>query len=402
MTDLHVPSIVDREGRRQEVKLDVTLYKEAFDTGISFPQLLNMRFPTDHAKYGAPFQQLLATAGIALKRDQVTGLPASRMCDIMDGAPNMAVVRPDGTQALTVAGRMLFPAVIMQWIEAQLYDNWDTYEASYLRMVGLRSSSASARVDQPIINLAGPRESLAQPIAQGAEPVAMATISLSDRSYRIPTRSVGFEITDEASKSQTIDIVGVTLQNQIIGQRIAMIDYYLSAMMNGDSDVGLTPLPGENASSYAKVGDTAISATNPITQAAWVKWLRKDWKRLNIDWVICDIDSYLAIENRLNRPTIFTDAGQDMRLNTVPKPDIRGIPDVVNFFIVDTSVIGANTIVGIDSRKAIHQITYVGGQYSAVEQYVMRRSSGMRFDFAEMSTRQFANNDGWKKLILGS
>jgi hypothetical protein len=389
------PSIVDRDGARHQVDLSVEMYREAFDANLSLPQYLNQKFDTDSEKFGTPFQQLLATSGLALRRDQQSGLPASLMKDVLDGGPQMAVTRPDGSQALTVAGRMLFPAVIMQWIESQLMDDYTAYEGVYNRMIALTSSANSPRVDQPIIDLTLPRSSLAQPIAQLAEPTAMVSIKLSEKSYRIPTKSIGFEISDEASKSTAIDLVGMTLQQQIIGQRIALINQYLVAMIGGDADLSMTALTPENISTY-----DATAVGGAVTNTAWVKWLRKDWTKLTIDWVICDIDTYLKIENRTGRPTVYTDAGNDIRLTSIPTAANPGIPGGVNFFIVDTAVVGANTLVGIDSRKAIHKMIYVGGAYSAVEQYVMRRSTAMRFDFAEMSTRLYANNDGWKKLVL--
>jgi hypothetical protein len=388
-------SIVDANGQRHEVELSVDMYREAFDQGVSLPQYLSQKFDTDSEKYGTPFQQLLATSGLALKRDRETGLPASRMFEVLNGGPQMAAVRADGNQALTVAGRLLFPAVIMQMIEHTLMEDYSSYEATYNRMVALTSSVTSPRVDQPVVNVSAPRGSVAQPIAQMSEPAAMVTISLSDRSFRVPTFGIGFEISDEASKAVAIDYVGMTLQQQIIGQRIHNVDTALSALITGDADVGIGALSSENSSTY-----DAAAAGGVMTHKAWVKWLRKDWKKLNIDWIICDIDTFLAIENRTGRPTVQTDRGTDERLNTIPTAAITGLPGSVNFFIVDTALIGANTLIGIDSRRAIHRMVYVGGSYSAVEQYVMRKSTAMRFDFAEMSTRLFSDNSGWKKLVL--
>jgi hypothetical protein len=397
MTQTTALKVVDKQGAPHEVQLSVEVYKEAFDKGLTLPQYINQKYDTDAAKYGTAFQQLMTTAGLALHRDDMRGLPASRMVDVLDGGPMMGVVRPDGSQALTVAGRLLFPAVILQWIESELMSDWTTYEGVYNRMVALTSSADSPRVDQPIINLTGPRDSLAQPIAQGAQPAAMVSISLSDVSYRIPTKSIGFEISDEASKVTTIDLVGMTLQQQIIGQRIGLINQYLKAMVTGDSDMGISSLIAEDVSVY----DSTITTAGTMTNKAWIKWLRKDWTKMTIDWVICDIDTYLAIENRTNRPTVFTDAGNDMRLTSIPTAANPGIPGAVNFFIVEPSVLGGgNKLIGIDSRKAIHKMIYVGGAYSAVEQYVMRRTTAMRFDFAEMSTRLMANGDGWKVLTL--
>lgn len=397
MTTPAAPTIglIGADNKTHQVSLDVSLYAEAFTRGVHLPQLMSQKFG-DSPTHGTAFQQALAQSGIALKRDTVTGLPASNMSDILNG-PSMAVVRPDGSQALTVAGRMLFPAVIMQWIESQLMNDYTTYEGTYNKMVALTSSVNSPRVDQPIVNVTAPRDSTAQPIAQMAEPGAMVGISLSDRSFRIGTKSIGFEISDEASRSTAIDYVGMTLQQQIIGQRVHLIDSYLTSMVDGDADIGLSSLVGAGVSEAASVYDAAATG-GVMTNKAWVKWLRKDWKKMTIDWVICDIDTYLAIENRTGRPTVFTDAGNDIRLTSIPQAAIPGIPGAVNFFIVDTDLIGANTLVGIDSRKAIHKMIYVGGSYEAVEQYVMRRSTAMRFDFAEMSTRLYANADGWKML----
>lgn len=395
------PSIVDVYGQRHEVNLNnvndsVLLYKEAFDKGLTLPQFLEQKYPTNAAKDGSAFAQLCATSGLVLKYDQKTGLRPSTMADMLNGFSTEAnVVRPDGSQALTVAGRLLFPAVILQWIESRVMENYDAYEGVYNRMVALTSSAASPRVDQPIVNLTAPRSSLANPIAQMSEPNAMVSISLSDKSYRIPTFSIGFEIADEALKNTTIDFVGMTLQQQIIGQRISLINGYINAMINGDTDSGVAALGSVNASSY----DSAVTS-GVMTNKAWVKLLREDYLRMNYTFAICDIDSYLAIENRTGRPTVYTDAGNDIRLTSIPKATLPGIPGAVEFFIVDTSIVGANTVVLIDPSKAIHKMVYVGGQYSAVEQYVMRRTQAMRFDFAEMSTRLYYNGDGWKRFSI--
>lgn len=389
MTTSYKTSIIDRQGKLNEVELSVDMYKAAFDQGVSLPQYLNQKFDTDASKYGSPFQQLLSAANISLSYDKETGLPASKISDV-----NMAVVRPDGSQALTVSGRLLFPAVIMQMVESTLMDDNTAYEGIFNRMVALNTSVNSPRVDQPIVNLTAPRGSVAQPIAQMSEPNAMLTISLSERSFRIPTYGIGIEISDEGSKALAIDFVGITLREQIIGQRIANVNNGLNSLINGDTDWGISALSGENVTTY----DSAI--TNAMTNKAWVKWLSKDWQKMTIDWVVCDIDTYLEIENRTGRPTVFTDQGNDIRLTSIPQAANPLLPGSVNFFIVPTSIIGAKTLVGIDSRKAINKLTYVGGQYSAVEQYVMRKSTAMRFDFAECYQRLMPDGSGWKKLVL--
>ena len=66
--------------------------------------------------------------------------------------------------------------------------------------------------------------------------------------------------------------------------------------------------------------------------------------------------------------------------------------------LVDTALIGANTIVGLDSRYAIRRIVNVNAAYSAIENYVMRRATSFRVDYGEISHKLMA--DAWKKMVL--
>lgn len=389
--------VKDAQGtpRQTEIPLSAETYKAAALGGQTLPQYLNTSYVTDAANDGTAFQQLLTSAGLAVKPDLATGMRSTRMYDVLDGGPQMAVTRPDGSQALTVAGRILFPAVILEMMNHALLEDNTAYEGVYNSFVAKTTTVDSERVDQPVINVTAPRGSRSQSIAQLAEPTRMVSISLSDRSYNIQPRSIGFEISDQAQKSTTLDYVSTILAQQVIGERAALIDEYLGKMLNGDVDLGLAALPAENASTY----DSAVTA-GTITNRAWVKWLRQDWRKLNIDVVICDLDTFFAVQDRAGRPIVTTDAGNDTRLTSLPSLLLPNIPGVIKFFPVATSLIGANTMVGLDSRVAIHRMVYASGSYSAIESYIMRRSTAMRFDFAEMSTRLYAKGDGWKKLIL--
>jgi hypothetical protein len=393
-----MPVIKDRNGTQHEVTLDVGMYREAFEQGMSLQQYLANRFDCDHERDGTPFEQLLASSKFYLKRDTELGLKPPTIGHIMDGKVdiNMAITRPDGTQALTPAGRFLFPAVVMQMVEHELSSDSSAYVGIYNRMVAQTDVVDSPRADQPIINLSAPRSSRSQPIAQGAEPPRMVSISLSDKSYRIPTFSIGLEITAEAARSTAVDLVAIALREQAEAERVARVTESLSAMISGDSDLGIAALSSENSSTY----DNAASSAANMTNKAWIKWLMKDWTKMTIDWVICDIDAYLAIEARAGRPTTSGDQGTDGRLTTIPMAANPGLPGQVNFFIVPTAVVGANTLIGLDSRKAIRKVVYAGGSYQAVEEFVMRTTTAMRFDFAEASFRMFYTGEGWKKLVM--
>ena len=58
----------------------------------------------------------------------------------------------------------------------------------------------------------------------------------------------------------------------------------------------------------------------------------------------------------------------------------------------------ANTILGIDSRYAIQRVTSTNASYQAQEEFVLRRSSAMRFDYGTLSRRLY--NDAFEVLTF--
>lgn len=397
-------SFVDQGGRRQQVNLEVTEYKAAADLGLTLPQYLATKYPTDESKYGTVFEQMMAHAGLFLTEDRAHGIRPPTISQVLDGGyqVNMsAITRPDGQQALTPSGRLLFPAMILELVEHELREDTTAYTAVFQRLVANTMNITSPRYDQPIINLSGPRSARSRPIAQLAEPPRMLSITLSEITKRMPVFAIGLEISDEAARASTLDLVAISIREQALQERADRIDEDLADMVNGDTDSGQSALTGELVTVY----DSSISTAGTMTQRAWIKWLRSDWKRINIDWVLCDLNTFLAIEGRTGRPTVEGNRGTDERLNTIPVAANPLIPATVNVFILeDSSILGANTLVGIDSRKAIQKIVYVGGSYEAVESYVMRRSTAYRFDYSEKYTRMFAGiyNTAWKKLVLAT
>jgi hypothetical protein len=66
--------------------------------------------------------------------------------------------------------------------------------------------------------------------------------------------------------------------------------------------------------------------------------------------------------------------------------------------LLDTSFIGANTIVGLDSRYAIRRTVNVSAAYEAIEQWVMRRATAFRVDYGELAKKLYP--EAWKKMTL--
>lgn len=392
-------SYIDESGARQAFEPKLEHYAEAFGKGLSLRQYYTQTLSTDEDKYGNAFDQILASSGLFLKGDKHTGLKPPTISSFLgNGGPDvgMALTRNDGTNALTITGRLLFPAVVMELADAFLMDDVSSYNALFESMVAVNQAIDSPHAFQPLIDVTGPRASRAMPISQLAEPVNMATITLSERSMRLPTWSIGLEISDEAARASTLDLVGIAIREQALGERSARVNEAIKQLVDGDVDLGISALSAVDISDF----DSSINTGGKVTNKAWIKLLREKWMKQTYSHVICDIDTYLAIENREGRPVVVDNDGTG-RLTSLPSALNPNFPTGLPVFLLeDSSLLGANTLVLLDRSKGIRKVTYTGASYQAVENYVMRRSTAFRFDFSEGYFRLFDNGDGWRKVIL--
>lgn len=391
-------SFIDDNGQRQAFEPKLEHYAEAFGKGLTLRQYYTQTLSTDEDKYGSAFDQILASAGMLLKGDKQSGLrPPTVSSFLGNGAPDagMALTRPDGTNALTLTGRLLFPAVVMELADAFLVNDDSSYNALFESMVAVNQSVDSPHVFQPLIDVTGPRDSRAMPISQMAEPVNMATITLSERSFKLPTWSIGLEISDEAARASTLDLVGIAIREQALGERSARVNEAIKQLVDGDTDLGISALSAVDISDF-----DSTATSGKVTNKGWIKLLREKWRKQTYTHVICDIDTYLAIEQREGRPVVVDNDGTG-RLTSMPSALNPNFPTSLPVFLLeDSSLLGANTVVLLDRSKGIRKVNHVGSTYTAVENYVMRRSTAFRFDFSEGYFRLFPNGDGWRKVIL--
>lgn len=379
-----------------DVDLDLSAYKAAAKANLSLPQYLAKKYgqDVDSKLHGSVFTQMLSSAGMFTKHNNELGIRPPTMAEILNGVDSAetslggTINRPDGQNALTPSGRLLFPALILEMVESELRTDHNTYANVFNRMVASTVSTNTPRYDQPVINVTGPQGSKTSQIAQGAEPKRMISITLAEKSFRMPVNSIGLSITDEAQQASTLDLVGIVVREQALQERADQIDLDIGRIATGnvdagpDGDAALTPID------FKAVYDSA-AASQAFTQKGWVKLLRADWKKMNIDWIIGDINSYIAMEARAGRPVVVNDNTMNAGLNSLPAAANPGIPDNVNFFIIDDETIlgGADRIMCLDSSKAIRKIVYVGAQYQAIENFVMRKVTEMRFDWSERHER---------------
>ena len=353
------------------------------------------------AKEGSAFAQLCAYEGIYLPRaGNDEGLKASTIGDILDGRASVDASSGAGGNIQQRGGdygnqsRILFPAAVIDLIENQLQKDLETETVIFDQMVAINLSIPGDVFEQPIINYStvngpdGADRAKAQRIAQLAEPAAMATFTTSQTPRKLASWSIGAEFSQQALRATTLDLVALSLGRFLRVEADGRVYEHLSNMFSGDLDL--------NTGAIAAVTSTSLNGAataGVLTQKAWVKWLYRNRKYRRIDYVICDIDTYLKLEGRTGRPGL---AGTRDALLPVILPEGTAMnPYVgdVKVFLVDSAADGgpvpANTIWGVDSRYAIAKVTNTSAAYTAAEQFVMRRSEAFRIDWSEMCYRQF-------------
>lgn len=380
--------ILDKSGQQQEVTLQPTIYRQALNEGLSVPQYLNRHYPTS-AETSA-FEQLCVSAGLIVNKDNEFGLKPPTLKSMLEGTAELSGA--SNVLDADPASRILYPAVVLEMVENALQVDRATDPGLFDEMVGMDSSINSNRYEWPVINLARAEAARAKAISQLAEPNLMLTITSADSSKSLLTTSIGLEVSDQALQATTLDFVAMALRRQGEVERNAKTYEYLLAMLNGDTDMGQSALSQTAADTY----DATIEAAGSVTKTALVSWLVHNYYQRRINWIVTDIAGSNAIEAALQT----TNTNQFVPGALVPQFQLRNrMLDNLNIFITDPDQSWpAHTLMGFDSRYAIHRVRNAAARYSAVEQFVMRRSTQLRFDSAEIAYRMF--DDAFDVLSL--
>lgn len=376
--------IVDARGDKKPVDLSVELYKTAADAGLSLPQHLANLYPTNAEKQGSPMAQLLEQCGIFVKANKEFGIRASSMDDVMNPKQAGSAITRDGVPA----SRLLFPAVILDIIEDKLSVDYATNPNGLTSMVAMDESIQGDRWERPVINFSAPEAARSGPVAQLSLPNSMMTITASDKSMRIPSWAIGMEISEQALKSTTLDLVGLAVARQAAVEANERANGYILSLLQGDVDTAQTALSG-----FAGKVQTAVSldatATSGISQKAWLTWLSQRSNKRAISHVVTDLAGAMAIEGRAGKPTNVNDNPNSPRIDTLFTVINPTWPTNVKIFLSNDPSWPAKTIMGIDARYGVHRINSLTAQYSAVEQFVLKRSTALRIDKGELVYRLF-------------
>jgi hypothetical protein len=375
-------AFLDASGNVQQLPITVEMYRAAADANMTLPQFINAQHPTDHERYGSAFNQILASEGIFVRPNRELGIRATTMDEILNGKR--------GVQAASVVkdavptSRILFPAVTLQAVEDKLVANLTMTANAFDELVGYEESINQERYEQPVINFDKPEAGRSQGIGQLAQPASMMTITVSDKAYRIPTWSLGMEISDQALKASTLDFVAMSLARQAAIERNERAQNYVLALLNGDVDNGEAALALDNSTSF-----DAAATGGVMTHEAWMKYLMKNGTKRTITHIVTDINMALKVEKRTGKPVITQDDSNTSRIDTqfaIMNPTWAKNPKV---FLVDQSSWPANTMMGLDKNWAIRRVRNLSAEYNAIEAYVMRRSTALRFDFGEHVNRMY-------------
>lgn len=398
MSDLETKlKIRDRAGNLQEVPFHVRMYAEAATAGLTLSQFLNQTYGanTDVAKYGDVLQQAMLNEGILTRTDRASGMRPPSMQEMLNtGVQMSAITRGDGNDRHTVAGRMLFPEILMRTIESQLRDDYSDMLGTWTGMIAQTQTITGPKFDQPIINVQRPKDYANQPIAQLAEPEVMLSITTGQKSWSIPTKSIGMLVSEQAMQASTLDLVNLAMTAQARQERIRIVEADIAAIVSGDADRNETAKPTFTAKSL----DSSISAAGTITHDAWVKYCHKNRRVMHVNAAICDLATAMALEKRTGKPTRDTVfVGQAEAFNQGFSVDNLTGADP-RLLIVDDGVVPANTFVGIDTRYALRRVINIAAQYSAIEQFVLRRATAFRVDYGE--TTHSLYQDAFKVMTL--
>ena len=205
-------------------------------------------------------------------------------------------------------------------------------------------------------------------------------------------------------QNTTLDLVTLALARQRAVERNERANEFLLALLSGDADMSLAALSGSDFVNNADVFDSTISADATLTQKAWIKYLFHRATERTITHIVTDIDTAMIIDGRTNKP-VYSNTTTNGSITVAPAFNTEMQvanpmwPSNVRLFITTDTSWPANTIMGFDSRYGIHRVTSSAASYEAVENFVLKRSTAMRFDTGEVVTRLFDDAFDVLKLV---
>lgn len=379
---------IDAAGDKQALKFDLDTYRAAADANLSVPQYLATQFPTNAERDGTAFEQALEQCGVFVKGNAEAGIRSSTVDSVVGRGAASNGITINGTPA----SRIMFPAAVLAAVENRLragVQGENSTPDAFDRMVAYDDSVAGERFERPELDLSGAEEARSKPTAQMAMPPTIMGIKVSDTARTIPTWAIGVEISEQAQRAWSLDLLSLVVARQAAVERMERAEGYVLGLLNGDTDTGDAALSSISGKVVTAVSlDTA--ATAGLTQKAWLAWLSRNPTKRVISTIVTDLAGAMAIEGRVGRPQSSDNVqGVTQRLDTQFSVLNAQWPSQVEIYITNNPSWPAKTIMGFDKRWGIHRVKSLTASYQAVEEFVLKRSTAMRFDNGELVYRLF-------------
>lgn len=383
-------------GETNQVEINVSMYAEAAEAGMTLPQYINSQHNNTNATSdGTAWQQIAASEGMFVTRNGEYGIAPPTMHAIINGTTGISASTT--VRDAVPTSRILFPAVVLQAVEDKLYTSLSMTADALESVIAVDDAINQDRYEQPVISLAPAEAGRSMATSQMARPPAMLTITTSERGFKIPSFALGLQVSDQALKYATLDFVAMAIARQAAVERNERAQGYMLALLNGDVDNGEASLASLGYMDAASVFDSAATG-GAITQRAWIKYLMKNGTKRRLTHLITDVDTAMKLDTRTGKPAVTNDDSKTARFDTqfrVMNPTWATNPELL---LTDIAAWPANTILGFDKSWAIRRVRNLSAQYSAIEAYAMRRSTELRFDFGEHMSRMY--DEAFAGLVL--
>ena len=241
-----------------------------------------------------------------------------------------------------------------------------------------------------MINTTAPQAQDTRPIGQNQMPTNMISITASQTSQAMGADSIGLQVSDQALRDATINMVAIIVQEQSMGQRMRRLWRDLNRVITGNPDNGELALTPDVFNEDYDTG----AADDTISHAGYLQLLWDPSRIYSWSHMFGPLSSYLAIERRTGRPLMYDPASSGNVGNEGSYGLNPGNPRLINFttanpsyLIVPDGVVPDKQLVMLDSRYALARVTNVSANYSATEQNVLSRSTSWRWDFSEFTYR---------------
>lgn len=393
----------DSSGNIKEGTLSLEDYRIAADHNMRTSAVVNSRHSDADPQFGSAFEQGAKYLGIFAKGDRRHGIMPTTVKAILDGtcthqmagyqlAGGSSIVSPKAPIGNSnTATRLFFPEIVLATIEETLYGDYSQEQAAYNRMFALNTSISGDVYTQPKIDTSAPRAQDPRSIAQNAMPETMVSITASQTSQALGAVSVGLQISDQAMRDATIDLVSMVIMQQAEGAKQRLLWRDLNRVAIGNPDAGesaLTPVSFKTA-----YDSTAAAGT--ITHEGYLRMLWQPDRIYSFNMMFGPLEGYLAIEKRTGRPLMYDPATATTNMGNEGSYGLNpGNPRLINFtsanpeyLVVPDGVLSANQVCLLDTRAALMRVSNVSANYAAQEQMVLQRSNVFRFDMSFFVTR---------------